>query len=88
MVNHARDGHVAPHAPGALLTGQGVAALLRRLPRGDYPEHSHDVIQVAVPLARASARATWHTATGGRRHKHLTADDVVIIPAGQPHAAE
>jgi AraC family transcriptional regulator len=51
-----------------------------------YPEESHQTIQVCVPLESARYDVSRQSETGTALVHTLGARDVLVLPAGQPHA--
>ena len=49
-------------------------------------EHSHDNIQISIPLGSTIASVDWRTADGTLRHALARRGHVLIIPAHQRHA--
>jgi AraC-like DNA-binding protein len=49
-------------------------------------EHSHDNIQISIPLGSTIASVDWRTADGTRKHALARRGHVLIIPAHQRHA--
>jgi AraC family transcriptional regulator len=49
-------------------------------------EHSHDTIQISIPLGSTIASVDWRTADGALRHALARRGHVLIIPANQRHA--
>lgn len=52
----------------------------------EYAEETHAMIQICVPMAGARYRVTREAETGGAFAVELAAPDVLLVPAGQPHA--
>jgi AraC family transcriptional regulator len=50
-----------------------------------YPEESHETLQVCVPLERALYSVSRQSETGRALVHHLGAQDVLVLPIGQPH---
>jgi AraC-like DNA-binding protein len=50
------------------------------------PEHSHDSIQISIPLGDTVARVAWKTAGGTLKHAVIRKGHALIIPAHQRHA--
>jgi AraC family transcriptional regulator len=55
-------------------------------PAREYAEETHETVQVCVPLERARYRVVRQSETGRGLVHDLGARDVLVIPAGQPHA--
>jgi AraC family transcriptional regulator len=51
-----------------------------------YAEEAHETVQVCVPLERALYGVTRQSETGRTITQSLGARDVLVVPAGQPHA--
>ena len=50
-----------------------------------YPEEVHDAIQVCIPFPNARYTVCRHSATGRAIVSELGSQDILVIPAGQPH---
>lgn len=55
-------------------------------PPMDYPEEAHGTVQVCIPQRGAAYSVTRQSEGGSRLVHRLGARDILIIPAGQPHA--
>lgn len=55
-------------------------------PPMDYPEEAHGSVQVCIPQRGAAYSVTRQSEGGSRLVHRLGARDILIIPAGQPHA--
>lgn len=64
-----------------------LGVICQRLAPIEIPEHDHTIWQIALPGMTASIQTAWHTATGRQHSKQVVGDQIVIIPANQPHAA-
>jgi AraC family transcriptional regulator len=51
-----------------------------------FPEEAHDTVQVCIPLAGAMFSVRRVSETGRGIVHELSARDILIVPAGQPHA--
>jgi len=51
-----------------------------------YPEETHETVQVCVPLEHALYRVVRLSETGRTLVHSLGSRDVLVVPAGQPHA--
>jgi AraC family transcriptional regulator len=52
----------------------------------EYTEEAHAMIQICVPMVGARYKVTRETETGEIVAQELAARDVLLVPAGQPHA--
>ena len=50
-----------------------------------YPEEVHDAIQVCIPFPNACYTACRHSTTGRAIVSQLGSQDILVVPAGQPH---
>lgn len=50
-----------------------------------YPEEVHDSIQICIPFHNALYTAHRHSTTGRAIVNRLGSQDILVIPAGQPH---
>ena len=50
-----------------------------------YPEEVHDAIQVCIPFPNARYTVHRHSTTGRAVVSQLGPQDILVIPAGQPH---
>ncbi len=50
-----------------------------------YPEEVHDAIQVCIPFPNARYTVHRHSTTGRAIVSQLGSQDLLVIPAGQPH---
>lgn len=65
-----------------------IGVIHQHLSQVNIPEHEHAIWQIALPGTTASIQTSWQTATGRQQRKHLLGNQIVIIPANQPHAAQ
>jgi AraC family transcriptional regulator len=54
----------------------------------EYAEETHAMIQICVPMVGARYRVMRETGTGASVVHDLAARDVLLVPAGQPHAVD
>jgi AraC family transcriptional regulator len=66
--------------------GDGFEIVAHESAAARYPQESHAAVQICVPMFSARYKVTREADTGGRLEQEFGARDILLVPAGQPHA--
>jgi AraC family transcriptional regulator len=68
--------------------GDGFEIVVHESAPVGYPEESHATVQICIPMFGARYKVKRESETGAALEQDLGARDILLVPAGQPHAVQ